>query len=108
MTDRACPFPQITAGLLVFGGIINSLGITVLAWVNRFSVALHSCGVFAICVALLVKAPTHRTAAEVFASFSDATNATPSDVTWSVRASPVYVALTGILLSQFTITGASW
>ncbi|BGP56224.1 hypothetical protein JCM8202_005773 [Rhodotorula sphaerocarpa] len=95
----------ITAGLLVFGGIINSLGITVLAWVNRFSVALHSCGVFAICVALLVKAPTHRTAAEVFASFSDATNATPSDVTWSVRASPVYVALTGILLSQFTITG---
>ncbi|POY71091.1 hypothetical protein BMF94_5848 [Rhodotorula taiwanensis] len=91
----------ISAGLLVFGGVINSLGIRVLAWVNRFSVVLHSCGVFSICVALLVKAPTHRTAREVFATFNDSTG----DPTWSVRASPAYVALTGILMSQFTITG---
>lgn len=81
--------------------MINSLGIKVLAWVNRFSVALHSCGVFSICVALLVKAPTHRSAKQVFDTFNDSTG----DPGWSVKASPAYVALTGILLAQFTITG---
>lgn len=81
--------------------MVNSLGIKVLAWVNRFSVILHSCGVFSICVALLAKAPTHRTAKQVFDTFNDSTG----DPGWSVIASPAYVALTGILLAQFTITG---
>lgn len=39
----------------------------------------------------------------MFATFNDSTG----DPTWSVRASPAYVALTGILMSQFTITGTS-
>ncbi|GAA5993384.1 hypothetical protein JCM10908_002639 [Rhodotorula pacifica] len=91
----------ISAALLVLGGAINSCGIKTLAWVNRFSVVLHSCGVFSICVALIVKAPTHRTAREVFATFNDSTG----DPGWSTIASPAYVALTGILLAQFTITG---
>lgn len=95
---------QISAGLLVLGGVVNSLGIKVLAWVNRFSVVLHSCGVFSICVALLAKAPTHRTAKQVFDTFNDSTG----DPGWSEIASPAYVALTGILLAQFTITGTPY
>ncbi|GAA5925521.1 hypothetical protein JCM1841_006356 [Sporobolomyces salmonicolor] len=91
----------IHAGLLVFGGIINTFGIRFLGILNRTSVVLHSLGVFALAVAVVAKAPTHRTAKEVFATFNDATG----DPGWSVRASPAYVALTGILLTQYTITG---
>ncbi|GAA5911814.1 uncharacterized protein JCM6883_001277 [Sporobolomyces salmoneus] len=88
----------ISAGLLVFGGIVNTFGIRFLALLNRISIALHSVGVFAIVVALLVKAPTHRTAKEVFATFNDESG-------WSERASPAYVALTGILVAQYVLTG---
>ncbi|GAA5929094.1 uncharacterized protein JCM15063_004048 [Sporobolomyces koalae] len=88
----------ISAGLLVFGGLVNTFGIRFLAILNRTSIALHSVGVFSIAVALLAKAPTHRTAKEVFATFSDSSG-------WSERASPAYVAITGILLAQYTITG---
>jgi amino acid transporter len=85
----------ISAALLVFGGLVNTFGIRFLAILNRCSIALHSVGVFSIAVALLAKAPTHRTAKEVFATFNDASG-------WSERASPAYVALTGILVAQYT------
>lgn len=78
----------ISAGLLVFAGLVNTFGIKFLAILNRFSIALHSVGVFSIVVALLAKAPTHRTAKEVFATYNDASG-------WGERASPSYVALTG-------------
>ncbi|GAA6058903.1 hypothetical protein JCM10212_002855 [Sporobolomyces blumeae] len=88
----------ISAALLVFAGIVNTFGIRFLTILNRTSIALHSLGVFGIVVALLAKAPTHRTAKEVFATFIDTTG-------WSERASPAYVAICGILLAQYTITG---
>jgi hypothetical protein len=55
-------------------------------------------------IAVLAMAPTHRTAKEVFATFNDSTGA-EGNVGWSERASPAFVALTGLLLTQFTITG---
>ncbi|GAA6010314.1 hypothetical protein JCM11491_006263 [Sporobolomyces phaffii] len=88
----------ISAALLVFGGLVNTFGIKLLAHLNRVSIALHSVGVASIVIALLAKAPTHRTAKEVFGTFNDASG-------WSERASPAYVAITGILLSQYTMTG---
>ncbi|GAA5832890.1 hypothetical protein JCM5353_003743 [Sporobolomyces roseus] len=88
----------ISAGLLVFAGLVNTFGIGYLALLNRVSIALHSVGVFSIIVALLAKAPTHRSAKEVFATFNDGSG-------WSERASPAYVAITGILTAQYTLTG---
>lgn len=87
----------ISAALLVFGGIVNTFGIKFLAILNRASIALHSAGVFSIVVALLVKAPSYRTAKEVFGTFNDASG-------WSERASPAYVALTGELFSCTFLT----
>ncbi|GAA5897682.1 hypothetical protein JCM6882_000067 [Rhodosporidiobolus microsporus] len=89
----------IHAGLLVFAGLVNTFSVRFLGHLNRLSILLHSAGVFSLGVAVLAKAPTHRSAKEVFATFYDGTGG------WSERASPAYVALTGILLTQFTITG---
>lgn len=83
----------ISAALLVFGGLVNTFGIKFLAILNRFSIFMHSVVVFSICVALLAKAGTHRTAKEVFATFNDSSG-------WSVRASPGYTAVISILLTQ--------
>jgi len=67
---------------------------------NNTSIALHSLGVTAIAIAVLAKAPTHQSAKFVFATFNDGTG----DPGWSVRASPAYVAVCGILMSQYTLT----
>lgn len=74
-------------------------------------------------IAILAKAPTHQSAKFVFATFYDGTGAdTENPVGWSMRASPAYgnlkysqrfpvvltlhlVAICGVLMSQYTITG---
>ncbi|BGP16844.1 hypothetical protein JCM10213_003336 [Rhodosporidiobolus nylandii] len=94
----------IHAGLLVFAGLVNTFGIKLLGHLNRLSILLHSVGIFALAVAVLAKAPTHRSAKEVFATFYDGTGVDGAEG-WSLRASPAYVALTGLLLTSFTITG---
>ncbi|GAA5931112.1 hypothetical protein JCM3775_000804, partial [Rhodotorula graminis] len=91
----------IDAGLLVLAGLLNSVDVKLLGHLNRLSIAMHSVGVFSVGVALLASAPSLRSAKDVFGTFYDGTG----DPGWSVRASPAYVALTGILLAQFTITG---
>lgn len=88
----------ISAALLVFGGLVNTFGIKFLAILNRFSIFMHSVGVFAVVVALLAKATTHRTAKEVFATFNDSSG-------WSIRASPGYTGVISILMAQYTLTG---
>ncbi|KAK4057283.1 polyamine transporter tpo5 [Microbotryomycetes sp. JL221] len=99
------PTPAKTLGIYaaIIGshGLINTFGIRTLAFFNRSSIAIHSLGVGSLAIALLAKAPTHRSAREVFATFYDGTG----DPGWSIRASPAYVAVIGILLSQFTLTG---
>lgn len=89
----------IYAALLVSHGIINTLGVRLLKYFNNTSIILHSAGVASICIAVLAKAPTHQSAHFVFSTFYDGTGG------WSERASPEYVAIIGILMSQYTITG---
>lgn len=91
----------IYAAILISHGIINTFGVHVLRYLNNVSVVLHSLGVASFAIAILAKAPTHQSARFVFASFYDGTG----DPGWSIRASPAYVAVCGILLSQYTITG---
>ncbi|RDW71618.1 hypothetical protein BP6252_08181 [Coleophoma cylindrospora] len=91
----------IYAAILVSHGVVNTFGVHVLRYLNNTSILLHSVGVTAIAIAVLAKAPTHQSAKFVFATFYDGTG----DPGWSVRASPAYVAVCGVLMSQYTITG---
>ena len=93
----------IYIAILVSHGLINTFGVHLLRYLNNTSIVLHSLGVFSLIVAILAKAPTHQPASFVFASFNDGTGV--GDVGWSIRASPAYVAVTGVLLAQYTITG---
>jgi len=90
----------IYAALLISHGTVNSYGVVLLRYFNNTSVILHSVGVTCFAIAILAKAPTHQPASFVFATFYDGTG----DPGWSVRASPAYVAVCGILMSQYTIT----
>lgn len=95
----------IYAALLVSHAIINSFGVRTLRYLNNVSIALHSLGVTALCIAVLVKAPTHQPASFVFGKFIDGGAADENSQGWAERASPAYVAICGILLAQFTLTG---
>lgn len=91
----------IYAALLVSHGLLNTFGVKLLRYLNNTSVVLHSVGVTCFAIAVLAGAKKHQSAKFVFATFNDSTG----DPGWSVRASPAYVAVIGILLSQYTITG---
>ncbi|KIW01477.1 uncharacterized protein PV09_07231 [Verruconis gallopava] len=91
----------IYAAILVSHGLVNSFGVHILRYLNNTSIVLHSLGVASLAIAVVSKAPTHQSAKFVFATFYDGTG----DPGWSVRASPAYVCIIGILLSQYTITG---
>jgi amino acid transporter len=94
----------IYAALLVSHATVNTFGVHILRYLNNTSILLHSVGVTAIAIAVLAKAPTHQPGSFVFSTFNDATGLN-GEVGWSIRASPAYVACTGILMSQYTITG---
>ena len=88
-TPTAARTIGIYAALLVSHGLVNSFGVHILRFLNNSSIVLHSVGVACFAIAVLAKAPTHRTAKEVFATFYDGTG----DPGWSVRASPAYGSL---------------
>ncbi|RAO71161.1 uncharacterized protein BHQ10_007173 [Talaromyces amestolkiae] len=84
----------IYAAILVSHALVNTFGVHVLRYLNVTSIILHSLGVASLAIAVVAKAPTHQTGAEVFQHFYDGTG----NPGWSVRASPAYVAICGILL----------
>ena len=100
-TPTAARTIGIYGALLSSHVLVNSFGVKFLRYLNDFSVLLHSVGVSCFAIAVLAKAPTHQSAKFVFATFYDGTG----DPGWSVRASPAYVAVCGILMAQYTITG---
>ena len=102
------PTPRVTIGIyaavLVSHGIVNTFGVRILRHLNNFSILLHSAGITALCIAVLAKAPTHQSAKFVFGTFNDGTGVDDAEG-WGSRATPVYVAVCGALLSQYTLTG---
>ena len=100
-TPTALKTVGILAGLLFSHVILNVFGIRFLKYFNNVSIALNSIGVFSVAVAMLAAAPKHAPAQVVFASFYDGTGS-PG---WSVKSSDAYVAVCGLLLSQYTLTG---
>ncbi|KAJ3874262.1 APC amino acid permease [Lentinula edodes] len=89
----------VYAAVLFTQGLINTFGVRVLHYLNNVSVWWHAIGTFALVIAILAKAPTHQSGHFVFQTFLDGTGG------WAERASPAYVAVTGILMAQYTLTG---
>ncbi|KAI0002698.1 major facilitator superfamily transporter glucose [Xylariaceae sp. FL0662B] len=94
----------IYAAVLMSHGLVNTFGVNVLRYLNNTSIILHSAGVTALCIAVLVRAPTHQSGKFVFGYFNDGTGV-DGNPGWSERASPAYVVMCGSLLSQYTLTG---
>ncbi|KAJ3818710.1 amino acid/polyamine transporter I [Lentinula raphanica] len=84
---------------VLFSQGVSTFGVRVLHYLNNISVWWHAIGTFSLVVAILAKAPTHQSGHFVFQTFIDGTGG------WAERASPAYVAVTGILMAQYTLTG---
>ncbi|KAL8899384.1 MAG: hypothetical protein Q9207_006229 [Kuettlingeria erythrocarpa] len=94
----------ILAVVLLSHVAVNMMSIRKLRSMIYTSVALNTIGMLCMVIAILAKAKTHQPASFVFGKFFDGTGV-DGNPGWSVRASPAYVAVTGILMSQFTILG---
>lgn len=68
------------------------------------SIWWHAVGTTALVIAILAAAPSHQSAHFVFQTFIDGTGVDGGEG-WSVRASPAYVVIIGILMAQYTLTG---
>ncbi|KAI9452252.1 APC amino acid permease [Russula earlei] len=93
----------IFAAILVIQGTINTFGVRILKYLNNISIWWHALGTTSLVIAVLSAAPKHQSGKFVFRTFIDGTGA--DGVGWSQRASPAYVAVIGILMAQYTMTG---
>src|SRR5215207_2538757 len=81
--------------ILLLHGLLNTLGVRLIALLNDISVWWHLLGVLVIVAALALIPEHHQPASFVFGTFVDNTG-------WG---SPLYVGLLGLLLAQYTFTG---
>ncbi|KAF8345043.1 APC amino acid permease [Amanita rubescens] len=70
----------------------NTFGVRLLHHLNNVSIWWHAVGTFVLVIAILAKAPHHQSGDFMVRG-------------WGSRASPAYVAIIGILMSQYTLTG---
>ena len=83
--------------------MINTFGVRFLKYLNNVSVWWHALGTTSLVIAVLAAAPKHQSGKFVFRTFIDGTGM--DGVGWSERASSAYVAVIGILMAQYTLTG---
>ncbi|KAI9507073.1 amino acid/polyamine transporter I [Russula earlei] len=93
----------IYAGIIITQGIINTFGVRFLKYLNNISVWWQIFGTLFLVTAVLATAPRPQSSEFVFGTFIDGTGV--DGVGWSQRASPVYVAVIGLLMAQYTMTG---
>ena len=103
------PSPGRTLGFVALISLshvtVNALSIHRLRYMIYTAIVLNSIFVSALAIAVLGGARSHNSARFAFAKFFDGTAADDESVGWSVRASPAYVAVCGILFSQYTLLG---
>lgn len=101
------PTPATTIGIyaavLFTQGLTNTFGVEILHQLNNISVWWHAVGTTSLVIAILAKAPKRQSASFVFRQFLDGTGA--DGVGWGERSSHAYVAVIGILMAQYTLTG---
>ncbi|KAJ3999390.1 APC amino acid permease [Lentinula boryana] len=103
-TFRTGFVPTANTQIGVYAAVLfsqGSFGVRVLHYLNNVSVWWHAIGTFSLVVAILAKAPTHQSGQFVFQTFIDGTGG------WAERASPAYVAVTGILMAQVSFDASA-
>lgn len=102
------PSPGKTLGILAVvllsHVLINLFSIRTLRYMIYSSITFNCVGAIVLSIAVVAKAPHHQSVSFVFSQFYDGTGQ-GSGEGWSIRSSPAYVAVTGILMSQYTILG---
>lgn len=83
--------------------MINTFGVHLLKYLNNVSIWWHAIGTFAVVISILAAAPERQSGGFVFTQFLDGTGGLGPG--WSVRSSKGYVAMIGILMAQYTLTG---
>ncbi|MCJ1280547.1 hypothetical protein MMC21_008376 [Puttea exsequens] len=109
VTNGYNPSPGRTLGMIAViilsHVVVNALSTQKLRYMVYTAICLNSVFVSALAIAVLAGAKRHNSADFVFAKFFDGTAATPDAEGWSVRASPAYVAVCGVMFSQYTLLG---
>jgi amino acid permease (GABA permease) len=90
----------IYAIVLIVHGILNTLGVNVIAKLNNISVWWHLTGVVVIVGALFIlpDAHKHQTLSTVFTKYYNGLG-------WGFGGAFVWVTLVGLMLAQYTLTG---
>ena len=103
------PSPGRTLGMvaviLVSHVAVNLFSIRRLRYMIYTAITLNSIVVSALMISVLAGAKTLKPPQFVFANFIDGTAANADSVGWSVRASPAYVSICGMLFSSYTLLG---
>ena len=93
----------ILAVILISHVGVNLFSIHKLRYMIYTSVMLNTIGVSCLAIVVVSKAKIHQPASFTFGKFFDGTGL--DNPGWSIRASPAYVAVCGLLLTQWTILG---
>jgi amino acid permease (GABA permease) len=90
----------IYAIVLIVHGILNTLGVNVIAKLNNISVWWHLTGVVVIVGALFIlpDAHKHQTLSTVFTKYYNG-------IGWGFSGNAIWVVLVGLMLAQYTLTG---
>jgi amino acid permease (GABA permease) len=90
----------IYAVVLIVHGILNTLGVNVIAKLNNVSVWWHLTGVVVIVGALFIlpDAHKHQTLSTVFTKYYNGLG-------WGFGGNAIWVTLVGLMLAQYTLTG---
>lgn len=109
MTNNYNPSPGKTLGMvaaiLVSHVAVNALGIRYLRYFIYVAIGLNSVAVSALAIAVVAGAKTRHGGEFVFGKFFDGTAANDHSIGWGMRASPAYVAVCGLMFSQYTLLG---
>ena len=84
--------------ILALHGLINTLGVNVIAMINNISVWWHLIGVVVVVGVLFIAPDTHQSFGDVFTKYYNGTG-------WGFGGNAIWVALVGMMLAQYTITG---
>jgi amino acid permease (GABA permease) len=84
--------------ILVLHGLINTMGVNVVAKINNVSVWWHLIGVAVVVGVLFIAPDHHQSVSDVFTKYYNGTG-------WGFGGNVIWVALVGMMLAQYTITG---
>ena len=84
--------------VLVLHGVINTLGVNVISKLNDVSVWWHLIGVVVLVAVLFIAPSKHQSIHSLFTAYTNGTG-------WGFSGNAIWVALIGMMLAQYTITG---